>query len=130
MIKNYPIISIEDGLDENDWDGWRALTTEIGNKCQLVGDDLFVTSTERLEKGIKNNCGNSILIKLNQIGTVTETINTIALAKQNNFNSIISHRSGETEETFISDFSVGMSTGQIKTGSLVGLREYLNIINY
>ena len=118
LIKNYPIISIEDGLDENDWEGWKALTTEMGNKCQLVGDDLFVTSAERLEKGIKNNCGNSILIKLNQIGTVTETINTIALAKQNNFNSIISHRSGETEETFISDFSVGMSTGQIKTGSL------------
>ena len=118
LIKNYPIISIEDGLDENDWDGWRALTSEIGDKCQLVGDDLFVTSTERLEKGIKSNCGNSILIKLNQIGTVTETINTIALAKQNNFNTIISHRSGETEDTFISDFSVGMSSGQIKTGSL------------
>ena len=118
LIKNYPIISIEDGLDENDWDGWRALTSEIGDKCQLVGDDLFVTSTERLKKGIKSKCGNSILIKLNQIGTVTETINTIALAKQNNFNTIISHRSGETEETFISDFSVGMSSGQIKTGSL------------
>ena len=118
LIKNYPIISIEDGLDENDWDGWRALTSEIGDKCQLVGDDLFVTSTERLKKGIENNCGNSVLIKLNQIGTVTETINTIALAKHNNFNTIISHRSGETEETFISDFSVGMSSGQIKTGSL------------
>ena len=118
LIKNYPIISIEDGLDESDWDGWRALTSEIGHKCQLVGDDLFVTSTERLKKGIKSKCGNSILIKLNQIGTVTETINTIALAKQNNFNTIISHRSGETEETFISDFSVGMSSGQIKTGSL------------
>ncbi len=118
LIKNYPIISIEDGLDENDWDGWRELTSEIGEKCQLVGDDLFVTSTERLEKGIKSHCGNSILIKLNQIGTVTETINTIALAKQHNFNTIISHRSGETEETFISDFSVGMSSGQIKTGSL------------
>ena len=118
LIKNYPIILIEDGLDENDWDGWRALTSEIGDKCQLVGDDLFVTSTERLEKGIKSNCGNSILIKLNQIGTVTETINTVALAKQNNFNTIISHRSGETEETFISDFSVGISSGQIKTGSL------------
>ena len=118
LIKNYPIISIEDGLDENDWDGWRALTSEIGEKCQLVGDDLFVTSTERLEKGIKSHCGNSILIKLNQIGTVTETIDTITLAKQHNFNTIISHRSGETEETFISDFSVGMSSGQIKTGSL------------
>ncbi len=118
LIKNYPIISIEDGLDENDWEGWKMFTSQIGNKCQLVGDDLFVTSTERLKKGIKNNCGNSILIKLNQIGTVTETINTIALAKQHNFNTIISHRSGETEETFISDFSVGMSSGQIKTGSL------------
>ena len=118
LIKNYPIISIEDGLDENDWDGWRALTSEIGDKCQLVGDDLFVTSTERLKKGIESDCGNSVLIKLNQIGTVTETINTIVLAKQNNFNTIISHRSGETEETFISDFSVGMSSGQIKTGSL------------
>ncbi len=118
LIKNYPIISIEDGLDENDWDGWRALTSEIGDKCQLVGDDLFVTSTERLKKGIDSDCGNSVLIKLNQIGTVTETINTIVLAKQNNFNTIISHRSGETEETFISDFSVGMSSGQIKTGSL------------
>ena len=118
LIKNYPIISIEDGLDESDWDGWRALTSEIGHKCQLVGDDLFVTSTERLEKGIKSHCGNSILIKLNQIGTVTETIDTITLAKQHNFNTIISHRSGETEETFISDFSVGMSSGQIKTGSL------------
>ncbi len=118
LIKNYPIISIEDGLDENDWEGWKILTSQIGHKCQLVGDDLFVTSTERLEKGIKRNCGNSILIKLNQIGTITETINTITLAKQNNFNTIISHRSGETEETFISDFSVGMSSGQIKTGSL------------
>ncbi len=118
LIKNYPIISIEDGLDENDWDGWRALTSEIGDKCQLVGDDLFVTSVERLKKGIESNCGNSVLIKLNQIGTVTETINTISLAKQNTFNTIISHRSGETEETFISDFSVGMSSGQIKTGSL------------
>ena len=118
LIKNYPIISIEDGLDENDWDGWRELTSVIGDRCQLVGDDLFVTSTERLKKGIESNCGNSVLIKLNQIGTVTETINTIALAKQNNFNTIISHRSGETEETFISDFSVGMSSGQIKTGSL------------
>ncbi|MFL2661755.1 MAG: phosphopyruvate hydratase [Alphaproteobacteria bacterium] len=118
LISNYPIISIEDGLDENDWEGWKQLTQTIGSKCQLVGDDLFVTSTERLKEGIKMKTGNSILIKLNQIGSLSETISTIKLAKKNNFSTIISHRSGETEETFISDFSVGMSAGQIKTGSL------------
>ena len=118
MIQNYPIISIEDALDENDWENWNLLTKEIGNKCQLVGDDLFVTSSKRLYDGISKQCGNSILIKLNQIGTISETIETIELAKKNNFNTIISHRSGETEDTFISDFSVGMSSGQIKTGSL------------
>ena len=117
LIQNYPIISIEDALDENDWNNWNLLTKEIGSKCQLVGDDLFVTSSERLNDGINKKCGNSILIKLNQIGTISETIETIELAK-NNFNTIISHRSGETEDTFISDFSVGMSSGQIKTGSL------------
>ena len=118
LIENYPIISIEDGLDENDWDGWSEMTQEIGKKCQLVGDDLFVTSTERLKTGLEKKSGNSILIKLNQIGTLTETIETINLAKKNNFNTIISHRSGETEDTFISDLSVGIDSGQIKTGSL------------
>ena len=118
LINKYPIISIEDGLHENDWVGWAELTKKIGNKCQLVGDDLFVTSVERLRKGIKNFCGNSILIKLNQIGTLSETIDTINLAKKNNFSTIISHRSGETEDTFISDLAVGINSGQIKTGSL------------
>ena len=118
LIDKYPIISIEDGLHENDWTGWTELTKEIGNKCQLVGDDLFVTSVERLRKGIKNFCGNSILIKLNQIGTLSETIDAINLAKKNNFSTIISHRSGETEDTFISDLAVGINSGQIKTGSL------------
>ena len=118
LINKYPIISIEDGLHENDWIGWAELTKKIGNKCQLVGDDLFVTSVERLRKGIKNFCGNSILIKLNQIGTLSETIDTINLAKKNNFSTIISHRSGETEDTFISDLAVGINSGQIKTGSL------------
>ncbi len=118
LIQNYPIISIEDALDENDWNNWNFLTKEIGHKCQLVGDDLFVTSSKRLNDGINKKCANSILIKLNQIGTISETIETIELAKKNNFNTIISHRSGETEDTFISDFSVGMSSGQIKTGSL------------
>jgi len=118
LISNYPILSIEDALDENDWIGWRNLTDKVGKKCQLVGDDLFVTSHERLEKGIKQKSGNSILIKLNQIGTLSETMDTINLAKKNNFNTIISHRSGETEDTFISDLSVGTSAGQIKTGSL------------
>ena len=118
LIKNYPIISIEDGLDENDWNGWKIMTDEIGKECQLVGDDLFVTSVDRLKKGIKEKCGNSILIKLNQIGSLSETIEAINEAKKNNFNTIISHRSGETEDTFISDFSVAMNSGQIKTGSL------------
>ena len=118
LISNYPILSIEDALNENDWIGWQNLTDKIGKKCQLVGDDLFVTSHERLEKGIKQKSGNSILIKLNQIGTLSETMDTINLAKKNNFNTIISHRSGETEDTFISDLAVGTSAGQIKTGSL------------
>jgi enolase len=118
LINKYPIISIEDGLHENDWVGWAELTKKIGSKCQLVGDDLFVTSVERLRKGIENFCGNSILIKLNQIGTLSETIDTINLAKKNNFTTIISHRSGETEDTFISDLAVGINSGQIKTGSL------------
>ena len=118
LISKYPIISIEDGLHEDDWTGWAELSQKIGKKCQLVGDDLFVTSVERLKKGINNYCGNSILVKLNQIGTLSETINTINLAKKNNFSTIISHRSGETEDTFIADLSVGIDSGQIKTGSL------------
>ena len=118
LIKNYPIISIEDGLDENDWEGWNVMTKEIGNKCQLVGDDLFVTSVNRLRIGIDRESGNSILIKPNQIGTLSETIETINEAKKNNFGTIISHRSGETEDTFIADLSVAMDSGQIKTGSL------------
>lgn len=118
LVKNYPIISIEDGITENDWTGWKDLTTSLGNKCQLVGDDLFVTNLERLKKGIANASGNSILIKLNQIGTISETIMTIEEAKQNNFNTIISHRSGETEDTFIADLAVGLNASQIKTGSL------------
>ena len=117
LVKQYPIISIEDGLDENDWKGWTLLTDEIGDKCQIVGDDLTVTNITRLKKAIDNKSMNSILIKLNQIGTITETIATIELAKSNDFSTIISHRSGETEDVTIADFSVAMGSGQIKTGS-------------
>jgi len=118
LVKQYPIISIEDGLDENDWDGWNKLNNQLGNKCQIVGDDLTVTNKDRLAKSIENKSMNAILIKLNQIGTITETIDAIDLAKKHNFGTIISHRSGETEDTIISDFSVSMGAGQIKTGSL------------
>ncbi|MCK4942241.1 MAG: phosphopyruvate hydratase [Candidatus Aminicenantes bacterium] len=118
LVQKYPIISIEDGLAEDDWDGWEILTRQLGNQIQLVGDDLFVTNTERLQKGLDRKITNSILIKLNQIGTVTETIETVKLAQKNNYTTIISHRSGETEETFIADLAVGLSTGQIKTGSV------------
>ena len=114
----YPIASIEDALDENDWNGWEVLTKELGKKVQLVGDDLFVTNEKFLQEGIDKNIANAILIKLNQIGTLTETINTMDLAKNNNYNAVVSHRSGETEDTFISDLSVAYSVGQIKTGSL------------
>ena len=117
LVRQYPIISIEDGLDENDWKGWTLLTDEIGDKCQIVGDDLTVTNITRLKKAIDNKAMNSILIKLNQIGTITETIATIELAKSNDFSTIISHRSGETEDVTIADFSVAMGSGQIKTGS-------------
>lgn len=116
-VKKYPIVSIEDGLAEDDWTGYELMTKKLGGKVQIVGDDLFVTNVERLAQGIKKNVGNSILIKLNQIGTVTETINAIKLAKKSKYTSIISHRSGETEDTTIADFVVGLSTGQIKTGS-------------
>ena len=113
----YPIISIEDGLDEDDWSTWKELTTKIGDKVQLVGDDLFVTNVNRLEKGIKNNIANSILIKVNQIGTLTETINAVEMSSNNAYTSVMSHRSGETEDTSIADLSVALSCGQIKTGS-------------
>ncbi len=114
----YPIISIEDGIDENDWEGWKILTDKIGNKVQLVGDDLFVTNTKRLSKGIEMGVANSILIKVNQIGTLTETFEAVEMAKKANYTAIISHRSGETEDAFIADLVVGLETGQIKTGSL------------
>lgn len=117
MTQNYPIISIEDALDEDDWAGWKKLTATFPN-LQLVGDDLFVTQESRLERGIKEICGNAILIKLNQIGTVTETLNTMKLANQNSFSCMVSHRSGETEDSFIADLAVGTAAGQIKTGSL------------
>ncbi len=115
--RQYPIVSIEDGLAEDDWPGWKALTQELGKKIQLVGDDLFVTNTKRLERGIKEGIANSILIKLNQIGTVTETIEAIAMARRAGYTAIVSHRSGETEDAFIADFVVAMGCGQIKTGS-------------
>jgi enolase len=115
---NYPIYSIEDGMSEDDWDGWKILTNELGDKIQLVGDDLFVTNISRLQKGIENHIANSILIKLNQIGTLTETLEAIYLAKKNNYKNVISHRSGETEDTTIADLAVATNAGQIKTGSL------------
>ena len=118
LCDKYPIISIEDGMDENDWDGWRILTEKVGERVQLVGDDLFVTDISRLSKGINENIGNSILIKFNQVGSLTETISSINLALDNNFTSVISHRSGETEDSTISDLCVAFNTGQIKTGSM------------
>ncbi len=116
-LDEYPIVSIEDGLAEDDWAGWAKLTAALGDRVQLVGDDIFVTNTERLARGIQEDVGNAILIKLNQIGTVTETLETIELAKANGYQSVISHRSGETEDTFIADFAVATGAGQIKTGS-------------
>ena len=117
LTSNYPIISIEDGLAEDDWDGWKYLTEKIGDTIQLVGDDLFVTQEKILEKGVADSCANSILVKVNQVGSVSETINTMTLAKESNYSSIVSHRSGETEDTFISHLCVGTSSGQIKTGA-------------
>jgi enolase len=117
-VDNYPIISIEDGMDQNDWDGWKILTTKLGEKIQLVGDDLFVTNSEILERGIKAKIANSVLIKVNQIGTLTETFKTMATAKNAGYSSVISHRSGETEDTTIADLAVATGCGQIKTGSL------------
>ncbi|EJZ71243.1 MULTISPECIES: phosphopyruvate hydratase [Lachnoanaerobaculum] len=117
LVEKYPIISIEDGLDEEDWEGWKLLTKELGGKVQLVGDDLFVTNTERLKKGIDNGCANSILIKLNQIGSVSETLEAIKMAHKAGYTSISSHRSGETEDTTIADLAVALNTCQIKTGA-------------
>ncbi len=118
LVDSYPIISIEDGFAEDDWNGWKIMTNELGQKIQLVGDDIFVTNLKRFKKGIEEGIGNSILIKLNQIGTLTETLNTIAYAHQNGYTAVISHRSGETEDTFIADLSVACDAKQIKTGSL------------
>lgn len=117
LCMKYPIFSIEDGLDEEDWEGWKLMTRELGNRVQLVGDDLFVTNTERLKKGIENGCGNSILIKLNQIGTVSETLEAIKMAHNAGYTAIASHRSGETEDTTIADLAVALNTCQIKTGA-------------
>jgi enolase len=118
LVAKYPIISIEDGLAEDDWDGWKMMTEKLGDKVQLVGDDLFVTNPKRFQRGLDNNIANSILIKLNQIGTVTETIETIKMAQRHGCTAVVSHRSGETEDTFIADLAVGLCTGQIKTGSV------------
>lgn len=117
LCEKYPIYSIEDGLDENDWEGWQLLTKELGDKIQLVGDDLFVTNTQRLQKGIDMGCGNSILIKLNQIGSISETLEAIKLAHRNGYTAVTSHRSGETEDTTIADLAVALNTCQIKTGA-------------
>jgi enolase len=116
-VKKYPILSIEDGLAEDDWEGWKLLTERLGKKVQLVGDDLFVTNVERLQKGIDNGVANSVLVKVNQIGTLTETISAVQLAHRNSYTAVISHRSGETEDSTIADLAVALNTGQIKTGS-------------
>jgi enolase len=116
-IEAYPIVSIEDGLAEDDWEGWRNLTSAIGERCQLVGDDLFVTDTDRLARGIESGVANAILIKVNQIGTLSETMEAIEMARAAGYLSVISHRSGETEDTFIADLAVATGCGQIKTGS-------------
>ncbi len=116
-VNKYPIISIEDGMAEDDWDGWKLLTETIGSKCQLVGDDLFVTNVTRLQQGLDRNIANGLLVKVNQIGTITETINAVTLAQHNGYNTIMSHRSGETEDTTIADLAVALNCGQIKTGS-------------
>jgi enolase len=118
LVDKYPIISIEDGFDEDDWEGWKVMTEELGEKIQLVGDDIFVTNLDRFKKGIEDGIGNSILIKLNQIGTLSETLDTISYAHEQDYTAVISHRSGETEDTFIADLSVATNAGQIKTGSL------------
>jgi len=116
-LRQYPIISIEDGLAEGDWDGWKALTSALGSRVQLVGDDVFVTNPEILKRGISDKVGNALLVKLNQIGTVTETLDAVAMARNAEYATIISHRSGETEDSTIADLAVGTAAGQIKTGS-------------
>jgi enolase len=116
-VKNYPIVSIEDGMAEDDWKGWKLLTDKLGDKIQLVGDDLFVTNVTRLQEGIDKGVANALLVKVNQIGTITETINAVTLAQHNSYNTIMSHRSGETEDTTIADLAVALNCGQIKTGS-------------
>jgi enolase len=116
-VEKYPIISIEDGMAEDDWEGWKLMTDKLGDKIQLVGDDLFVTNPERLQMGVEKNVANSILVKVNQIGTLTETINAVSLANRNSYTAVMSHRSGETEDTTIADLAVALNTGQIKTGS-------------
>ena len=117
LVAKFPIISIEDGMAEDDWKGWKMLTEAVGSKCQLVGDDLFVTNVTRLERGINENIANALLVKVNQIGTITETMNAVNMAQNNGFNTIMSHRSGETEDTTIADLAVALNCGQIKTGS-------------
>ena len=117
LCEKYPIISVEDGLAEEDWESWKVLTEKLGDKIQLVGDDLFVTNIKRLQKGIDNKTANSILIKLNQIGTLTETLDAIELAKKNGYTAVVSHRSGETEDTTLADVAVATNAGQIKTGA-------------
>jgi enolase len=116
-VKQYPIISIEDGMAEDDWTGWKLMTEKLGDKIQLVGDDLFVTNVKRLQRGIDEHTANGLLVKVNQIGTLTETINAVSLAQHNGYNTIMSHRSGETEDTTIADLAVALNCGQIKTGS-------------
>jgi enolase len=116
-VRQYPIVSIEDGLAEDDWAGWKYMTEKVGRKIQLVGDDLFVTNVKRLQRGIDEQVGNSILVKVNQIGTISETLDAIELARRNGYTAVISHRSGETEDTFIADLAVATNAGQIKTGS-------------
>ena len=118
LVNKYPIISIEDGLAEDDWDGWKKLTERIGDRCQLVGDDLFVTNVDFLAMGIEKGCANSILIKVNQIGSLTETLNAIEMAHRHGYTTVTSHRSGETEDATIADIAVATNSGQIKTGSL------------
>jgi len=118
LVARYPVTSIEDGMGEDDWDGWKALTTEIGAKCQLVGDDLFVTNTKRLARGINEGTANSILVKVNQIGTLSETLDAVSMAQRAGYTAVMSHRSGETEDSTIADLAVATNCGQIKTGSL------------
>ena len=118
LVDNYPIVSIEDGMSEDDWDGWKALTDAVGDRCQLVGDDLFVTNPARLKEGIQRGVANSILVKVNQIGTLTETLEAVQMAHRAGYTAVMSHRSGETEDTTIADLAVATNCGQIKTGSL------------